>query len=337
MDNNNIYYILKEYIKKNIINIVGYCSFILIFSIVFYLYSINLDAILYGTLLFLTIAIILISYDFYIFYKQHINLTKILDNGIISITSIPLSINLLEKDYIEIINQLLNDKVQLESKAKIKYQETIDYYTMWVHQIKTPISAMRLLLQSEENCINKKLTLELFKIEQYVEMVLCYLRLEDMYSDLRLEYISLSKVIKQAIRKYSTMFIYKKMKLEFNEPDCQVLSDEKWLVFAIEQILSNALKYTNEGTIFIYMDKEKEKTLVIEDTGIGIRQEDIPRVFERGFTGFNGRQDKKSTGIGLYLCKSILTKLSHSINITSEISKGTKVYIDLSSIELMFE
>ena len=166
-------------------------------------------------------------------------------------------------------------------------------------------------------------------------MVLGYLRIESISSDLVLSQYYLSDVVKQAIRKYATIFIGQKITLDFKEMDCMVLTDEKWLVFVIEQILSNALKYTKSGTISIYM--EAEKTLVIKDSGIGIASEDLPRVFEKGFTGFNGRMDKKSTGIGLYLCKKILNKLSHKITITSQIDLGTMVRIDLSSVKILIE
>ncbi len=126
------------------------------------------------------------------------------------------------------------------------------------------------------------------------------------------------------------MFILKKIRLNY-EPLChKVLTDEKWLVFVVEQILSNSLKYTKKGSISIYLTEHKGKTmLVIEDTGIGISPEDLPRVFEKGFTGYNGRADKKSTGIGLYLCKKIMDKLQHGIEIESRIDQGTKVYLYL--------
>jgi signal transduction histidine kinase len=115
------------------------------------------------------------------------------------------------------------------------------------------------------------------------------------------------------------------------EVNCRVLTDEKWLVFVLEQLISNALKYTNQGKICIYLDQQSEKTLIIEDTGVGIRDEDITRIFDRGFTGYNGRMDKKSTGIGLYLCQQVLNKLSHSIIVSSQVGQGTRVSIDLST------
>jgi len=220
----------------------------------------------------------------------------------------------------------------MESCIQIEKKEMEEYYMLWAHQIKTPIAAMNILLQSGE--LNpRELSAELFKIEQYVEMVLGYLRTEQMTSDLTLKKYDLFNMIRQAIRKYSRLFILQKIKLNLEEMDYQVITDEKWLLFAIEQILSNALKYTKEGSISIYMSKERKDTLVIEDTGIGISPEDLPRVVEKGFTGYNGRDHKKSTGLGLYLSKEILGKLNHQLKLESKVGVGTKVYIYLGRPE----
>jgi signal transduction histidine kinase len=140
----------------------------------------------------------------------------------------------------------------------------------------------------------------------------------------------LYSLVKQTVRKYSILFINSGLSLQLEEFEVKVLTDEKWLGFVLEQIISNSIKYTRKGTISIYLEKSAQKILVIEDTGIGIRQEDLPRIFDRGFTGYNGRMDKKSTGIGLYLCKQIMNQLSHGIWVSSEDGKGTKFYLDLS-------
>ena len=205
----------------------------------------------------------------------------------------------------------------------------MDYYTLWTHQIKTPIAAMRLLLQEEETHTGE-LEQELFKIEQYADMALQYQRLESLSSDWQLESCSLDGILRQALKKMATPFIRRRISLEFDGTGATVLTDEKWLTFVVEQLLSNALKYTPPGgRITLYL--EADKTLVVEDNGIGIRAEDIPRIFERGFTGFNGRMDKKSTGIGLYLCRRILSRLSHTIAIESRPGEGTRVRVGLAS------
>lgn len=199
---------------------------------------------------------------------------------------------------------------------------------------KNPLSAISLLLQSEEVEIKEELSNQLFEIEEYVEMALQYLRIDSMSSDLKLDKYSLLDIVKKAVKSHAKIFIYKKIKLNLEEVDTTVITDQKWLLFLLKQIISNSLKYTNKGEISIFIEEE---TLVIKDTGIGISEEDIPMIFERGFTGYNGRMNKKSTGIGLHICKKILDKLSHSISISSEIDRGTTVKIDLSSTKIEIE
>ncbi len=247
---------------------------------------------------------------------------------------------MVEMYYQEMVETLFQGKLKIESESSIAKKELLDYYSLWVHQIKTPIAAMRVLLQATEEIPFERRTelgMELFKIEQYVEMALSYIRLGDMSADLKLQWYSVDEIVKPAVKKYSKLFILKKIKLEYEPIESKILTDEKWLGLVVEQILSNALKYTNEGKISIHMESEKENVLVIEDTGIGICTEDIPRVFEKGFTGYNGRTDKKSTGIGLYLCKCIVDKLNHRIYISSELSKGTKIFLNLNRDDFRLE
>ena len=223
----------------------------------------------------------------------------------------------LEALYRSMIAKMRQEKEELIFEDQKRYTEMMDYYGMWAHQIKTPIAAMRILVQSgmdrEENEENQKLfrqlQMELFKTEQYVEMVLSYLKIGDIAKDMVLERCDLGKVVRQAVKKYSRLFILQKLSLEMGEIAEIVLTDEKWLSFVVEQILSNALKYTKSGSVSIYL--EQEGVLVIKDTGIGISAEDLPRIMEKGYTGYNGRIDKRSTGIGLYLCKKVMDKLHH--------------------------
>jgi signal transduction histidine kinase len=337
MNEREFFKLLIIYIRRRIKVISLFCLFALIFAVVFYLHNLPIDAVMYAVILCACTGIIFAVTDFMQYYKRHKLLKDLQNNITISIDGLPNPKDIIEKDYIDLITIIYNDKIHAAFNADMKRSDLIDYYTLWAHQIKTPISAMYLLLQSEDREQNDELSMELFKIEQYVEFVLQYLRVESMSSDLKLKQYSLDNIVKQAVRKYAKFFIRKKINLNFKELGCDVLTDEKWLVFVIEQLLSNALKYTYEGTISIYMDPFAEKTLVIEDTGIGIQAEDLPRVFEKGFTGYTGRLDKKSTGIGLYLCKRILTKLSHTTTIKSKVGEGTKVLIDLSSTHLKVE
>lgn len=249
----------------------------------------------------------------------------------------------LEALYRSMIAKMRQEKEEIIFEDQKRYTEMMDYYGMWAHQIKTPIAAMRILVQSgmdrEENEENQKLfrqlQMELFKTEQYVEMVLSYLKIGDIAKDMVLERCDLGKVVRQAVKKYSRLFILQKLPLEMGEIAEIVLTDEKWLSFVVEQILSNALKYTKSGSVSIYL--EQEGVLVIKDTGIGISAEDLPRIMEKGYTGYNGRIDKRSTGIGLYLCKKVMDKLHHQLRIDSEDGKGTKVVLDLRRTQLDLE
>ena len=200
---------------------------------------------------------------------------------------------------------------------------------MWAHQIKTPIAALNLLLQGEKQDV-AACRQELFKIESYVEMALNYLRFEEMSNDLVLERNSLEQLVRQVVKKYAAIFIYNHISIQLEHLDYTVLTDEKWFCFVLEQILSNALKYTKQGSVKISAEESANGLKVsVKDTGIGIRSEDLPRIFEKGFTGYNGRMDKKASGLGLYLCKGVCEKLGHGISVASKEGEGTTVILTL--------
>jgi signal transduction histidine kinase len=332
MEINGFLRTVGAYLKCQIKLILLLAAFVLTFAFVFSLYNLPVEAVGYAALLCAAMGTFYAAAAYIRYCRRHGQLTGLQSQITLSIDDLPVPKDLLEKDYQKLIKTLHADKVRFAENEGREKRDMVDYYTLWAHQIKTPIAAMRLLMQSEESEQNKELSIELFKIEQYVEMVLQYLRTDSESSDFVIMKHSLDGMVRQAVRKYAKMFIYKKISLDFKDLNCEVITDDKWLVFVIEQILSNSLKYTSSGTISIYL--EGNSTLVVEDTGIGIRPEDLPRVFEKGFTGYNGREDKKSTGIGLYLCKRILTKLSHTIAVESEVGKGTKVKVGLDSVNL---
>lgn len=329
--------ILSNYLKSKRTAILTILLSFGIFLIIFSLYSLPLEAVVYAALLSGIFIFCVAMITFTLFYKKHKLLKTGKDPCLIDEDWFPKPKDLIEGDYQRIIQHLNRDREEAINKKDRSFADMLDYYTIWGHQIKTPIAAMRLILQSDTSDKNGELMDQLFKVEQYVEMVLQYLRMENMSADLMFKRYSLDEMVKQGVRKYAKPFIRKKIKLNYEPLNRFVLTDEKWLVFVIEQVLSNALKYTNNGEILIYMDLKLPNTLVIEDTGIGIEQEDLPRVFEKGFTGYNGRTNKKSTGIGLYLCKQILSKLSHTIEIESVVGKGTKVKIGLDTSEILLE
>ena len=326
-------YLLGTYLKSRIKVIAAFVLFMLVFALVYALYHLPLEPVVYSAELVIALAVIFAGLDWLQFYQKHQRLTAAINAATARVGELPKPRDLLESDYQTLIRVLAENRAELISQFDNRQTEMIDYYTLWAHQIKTPISAMGLLLQTEEGDRERTRAYgqELFKIEQYVDMVLQYLRLESMSSDLILVKYDLAEIVRQAVKKYGIIFINKKISLELAELNCRVLTDEKWLVFVLGQVISNALKYTNQGKISIYLDQQAEKTLIIEDTGVGIRAEDIARIFDRGFTGYNGRMDKKSTGIGLYLCQQVLDKLSHTITVTSQVGQGTRVSIDLAT------
>lgn len=308
--------------------------FVMIFAVVFSLYQMEIEAVLYASLLCAAIGLTALGIDFVLLYRKHLQLTELSANRFIDPHDLPVPIKIIERDYAGLLGILYNDKQKTLNEHNQNRRNTEEYYTLWAHQIKSPVAAMRLLLQSEDNPQTGELLLELFKIEQYVEMVLSYIRLESDTSDFVIKHCSLDKIVRGPIHKYAPIFVRKKLGLDLREIICEVLTDEKWLAFVIEQVLSNALKYTDSGKISIYTDCG---ALVIEDSGIGIAAGDLPRVGEKGFTGYNGRYDKKATGIGLFLCKTVCKKLGHSFTIESQIGFGTKVSIGLESVPPVVE
>ena len=302
----------------------------LIYAAVFSLYDLETEGVLYAAVLTLTLVLIVFAVQFVRFAAKHEERQRMLNNILLITEELPEADTPAEEDYLQMIDTLRKAYSRTQTQFRTECGEAVDFYTTWVHQMKTPISVMRMLLQTEDTDHNRELLAELFRIEQYTDMVLCYFRLGDNASDFVFETVSLDKVIRTAIRKYAPQFIRKHIQLSYTETDAVVLTDEKWLGFVLEQLLSNAVKYTNQGSITISADAE---ALSVSDTGIGIAAEDLPRIFEKGFTGYNGRANQKSTGLGLYLCEKACKKLSHCISAESEVGKGSTFRIAFSANE----
>lgn len=326
----------------------------MVMTVIMILNHIPNEEILYGMLLCMVLWFVITVVDYIGYRKRFLKLQELETSVTVSLERMPQTGEPLEHQYQELLLKLLDAKKNLENEALHKQRNLTEYYTMWVHQIKTPIAALKLLLaeDSEAECDTKtavsdseeKLLLEqksreerrqerqqeVFRIEQYVEMALQYMRLEAESTDFVFAQVELDTVIRESVRKYARQFIRKKISLDYEGVNTVVLTDEKWLEFVIGQLLSNALKYTPKGSIAIRMEEEK---LVIADTGIGIRSEDLPRVCEKGYTGYNGHADKRSTGIGLYLCSRVLRKLGHSFAIESVEGCGTVVKIGFEEMD----
>lgn len=321
------YSVLWNFIHENLFISAIFLLFFIIFALVFSLYNIETEAVLYASLLCLSASIIIGTIRFIFYYRKHKMKQKLIKNITLFYNKLPEPETLAEQDYQKMLCNLGEIHNETLTAWQTQRQNSMDYYSAWIHQIKTPISVMNMLLQSEDTEENRILSSELFRIEQYTEMALTYLRLDSNSTDFVFHEYNLDDIIRQAVHKYAPQFIRRKIKLVYKPVQISVLTDEKWLLFIIEQLLSNAIKYTKHGSVTITVTSEK--LLRIADTGIGIAPEDLPRIFEKGFTGYNGRTDKKSTGLGLYLCKQTAEKLSLQISVSSEPGVGSVFTINL--------
>lgn len=251
------------------------------------------------------------------------------------IENLPEPGNCVEEVYADIVRKLQREIIDFKNVSSSSYQEMMDYYTVWVHQIKTPISSMRLTLDNLDTEEGRRLRADLFRLCQYVDMVLAYLRLDSTSKDYVFKEYKLHDILSVSIKKFSQEFIGRHLSLSYEPIDTVVLTDEKWFSFMFEQILSNALKYTKEGGISIFM--ADEKTLVIKDTGIGIEESDLPRIFEKGFTGFNGRSNREASGLGLFLCRRICNNLGISISAESTVGVGTSIILKSNQKKMRHE
>lgn len=303
-----------------------------VFAAVFALYGIRMEAAWYPILITALFGMIMLAAGFVRYDKRRRNMERILSSdGIFPDAAdiLPKAESLEEEDYHELLGKMEAAFRKKKGEWDALRRDMDDYYATWVHLIKAPIAVMKVMLQQEDTPENRELSAELFRVEQYAEMALCYVRLGEGASDLVIQEYDLDTIIRKAVRKYAGQFIRRRIRLVYEGTAVRVITDEKWLSFIIEQLLSNAVKYTSEGSVTIAV--EDGKKLSVTDTGIGISPEDMPRIFEKGYTGYNGRLDKKSTGIGLYLCRKAAEKLGHVLTAESEPGKGSRFTIDLES------
>lgn len=328
---------LFYFIKKQIWILLCMLICTLEWTVIFFLYALPFSPLIYALILSATTVLLFGGLIWIQKRKNIFQLKRCCSQKDYTSLTLPKAYTEEENLYQELIRSLQQSLQEEQKKAKDESSRTQTYYTLWSHQIKTPISAIRLLLQ-EESIKRGQIELELLKVEQYVDMALQYQRLEDHTNDLHIAKYNVSDMVRQVVKKIAPLFIYKKIHLDLKDLDDMVITDEKWTCFLIEQFLTNAVKYTPEqGTISIYMDKKLPSCLVIQDTGIGILPEDLPRIFEWGYTGYNGRIQKRSTGIGLSLCKQVADLLGHTISIESHVRIGTIVRLDLSHPPLLEE
>lgn len=230
-------------------------------------------------------------------------------------------------DVLKQCNKSMHEKVKHYKDEQIEYRE---YIETWVHEIKTPIASAKLILENDNSNLSERINYEMKRVEGFIEQVLYYARSSDVSKDYIIKEFSLRSVVMKSVKSNSRDFINKNIKLDIRGIEGNIFSDEKWVEFIINQIIINAVKFSipNEGKVSIYSKvNENNIILTIEDNGVGINEKDIDRVFEKGFTGENGRKFGKSTGIGLYLCKKLCDKLGIGISLNSKENIGTKVNI----------
>lgn len=317
----------RAYLRQHRLTVLMLVLFTGLFAVSFALYGLPLAAVAYPAGLCALAGAGMAVWDFRRAARRHRELERLRQTGETVLAPLPEMETVEGQDCAALVEQLRQELRQQLGAAETRRGETVAYYTAWVHQIKTPIAAMRLTLQGEDTPAARRLTAELGRIEQYVDMVLTYLRLEEGGSDYVIRPCSVDEVVRAAVRRFAGEFIDRRIRLDYEPVQWETVTDGKWLTFVVEQLLSNALKYTGqEGTIRIYRQGDE---LCIADTGMGIAPEDLPRVFQMGYTGQNGRLDRRSSGIGLYLCRRICGNLRHGIRMESVPGEGTTVYLTL--------
>lgn len=316
------------YLRRHRMGIIAAMACAAIFACSFALYHLPLAAVAYPSALCLMVGAGVMGAGIRAERRRLKSLQLI--RGLIDLTErgLPEPESALEEEYQRMLEQIREDQLAQANLQQRRYDDMMAYYTLWAHQIKTPIAAMKLQLQNEDTALSRTLSSDLFRIEQYVEMVLMFLRLDADSTDYVIREYDLEAIVRQAVKKFAGEFITRKIRLDFRPLNARVVTDEKWLSFVIEQVLSNALKYTPQGgCVSVFM--ELPMTLCVRDTGIGIAAEDLPRVFEQGYTGRNGRGDKQATGIGLYLCRRVMKNLGHGIAACSPNGEGTTIRMNL--------
>ena len=311
--------LFSAYLKERVRVIAAAAIAIAIFALCFALYGLPLSAIVYPAALCLVLALAFAMIDVIRARRRHAEFMSLTELSAAEEKMLPPARSIDDADYRRVIALLADSRAELSRETERRRSDMLDYYTVWVHQIKTPIASMRLALQSADSSESRRLLSELGRIERYVEMALVYLRLDSESSDYLIRELELDPLIRRSVKKFSGEFISKRLSLELEPTGLSVVSDEKWLAFVIEQILSNSLKYTRSGSVRIYLSGPA--TLCIRDSGIGIAPEDLPRIFEKGYTGRNGRAEDRASGLGLYLCRRVCNKLGHPISAASEPSR----------------
>ena len=288
---------LLYFLKKNLNSILFFISINAIYFIVCYLNNVDIRVFIQGFEICLIVFFIYLVIKYFDFQKELSNDEKIEE---------------LEKQ----IENMRNDYISWQKDIQ-------EYFSMWVHQIKTPITCLEILTED-----NKEMKMQLKSIDNYTNMAINYLKLNLHEKDMDISAVDVDNLLNMLIKKYSLLFINSHISLDFRKNGLKCITDSKWLSVLLEQILSNAIKYSENSQIILdSFKKDNAVVILIEDHGIGIPEEDINRIFDKGYSGFNGRLKQKSSGLGLYLAKSIADKLEIKLKVDSVVGQGSKFYI----------
>lgn len=323
--------LFMQYLRQKWRVLAAFTLFAAVLAVCFALYRLPLRAVWYPLALCAALGLSLLTADFLHLRRRHETLCRL--RAAPDPAQLPSPAGICEEDYQALVRALDERARRAETDARMRAM--IDYYTLWAHQIKTPISAMRLMLGEEDTPRSRALSAELFRIDRYAEMALNYARLNSTSNDLVFAKVEVEPVIKRVVRQYAGQFVRKHIALKCDIAPVQVLTDEKWLAFILGQLLANAVKYTESGTVTVTVTKNK--VLKVSDTGIGIAPEDLPRIFEKGFTGYNGRAEKKSTGLGMYLSRRAADMLGHMLSVQSAPGAGSTFSLDMKESNLQVE
>ena len=323
--------LLIQYLRSRAAAILLFVLFAGIMAFSFSLYHLPVRAVLYPAVLCVLLGLAALAVGFLRALRMHKLISGLREMD----TELPEVRDVEAADYREIVRLLQEQNREARTRAETEMSAMMDYYTLWAHQIKTPIASMRLRLQEDDTPQARTLLSDLGRIERYVSMVLTYLRLEGSSTDYVIRETDLDSILRPVFKQFAGEFISRKLKLDYTPVNKRVLTDEKWLAFVAEQLISNALKYTPAGSVSVYL--EEPAVLCVRDTGIGIAPEDLPRVFERSYTGLTGRADKRASGLGLSLCRQVCDRLGHGLSIESVPDQGTTVRVDLGTRKLDME
>lgn len=321
---------LLSYIKYRLALFILYAIAAALILSIAYLANQQMVYACYTVLLLSFFLLLLLLIDGAHFMRQRHRLENLAATLLNAARALPEPANALEADYVRLLQELGCAYDAIRKRLDTAQNDSLEYYTLWVHQIKTPIAALNLVLPQMDGADAGVIRQELFKIEQYVDLALRYVKLSDISSDLVIECCDLIDIVRESVKKFGVLFVYKKLSVDISPISKKVISDKRWLCFIVEQILSNAVKYTQSGGVRIRMQNGR---LLIEDCGIGILPEDLPRIFSKGYTGYNGRLDNRASGIGLYLAKKAADALRIAITVESKVGVGTTVALAFPDLD----